>query len=289
MSQFHLLFDTEHRDMVSFQACIQRSLALHQLAGIYEPEEVINIACSLSEGSLPSGAIIEIRLSWLKTTCLEIIRSLSRQRENRRQFDIAIQALFDMDNPDAQSLWANTKRTLYQFRLSGTYEVREIFAEAYARGIKKIESGTIIEQPLAWMRITCLNVIREFRCKQDKVDHPRLDGEGLTPGDEVLSNLMVAEDRKAILIALKRLTSEEQQVVCARVLQSLSWQAIGESLSRSEQAAISPNTARQRGFRALQKLRQSYESIRQEVAADQEGGEPTPDSQTDADRPRACS
>jgi RNA polymerase sigma factor (sigma-70 family) len=270
MSQFQLSFDAEHPDIASFHAFIRCSLELHRLAEIYEPEGIIEIACSSSRGQLTSDSIVEIHLSWLKTTCLEIIGNLSRQQENRRKFDTAIQALFDMTNPDAQSIWANVSRTLRQFRLSGTYEVREIIAEAYSIGTKRIEAGTIIETPLAWLRMTCLNVIRDFRRKQDRLENPKLDGEGLAYGDEVISGLVIAEDRKAIQIALKKLTPEEQQILGARVLQGLTWQAIGESLSCCEVNSINANTARQRGFRALQKLRYHYDAIRQEVETDQD-------------------
>jgi RNA polymerase sigma factor (sigma-70 family) len=270
MNQFHIsqvqwLFDAEYPTMGSFKAFLQLSLEMYQLDKVYEPERIIEIACSSSDDLLTSDSIIKIHLSWLKTTCLETIEFLSNQRENRRKFDIAIQALFDMANPDTQSLWANTKRTLYQFRLNGTYEVREIFAEAYSRGVKQIESGKAIEKPLAWMRTACLNVIREFRCKQNKLDRPKLDSEGLHHGDEVLSHLMIAEDRKAVLIALERLAPEDQQVLCARIFQGLSWQAIGESLIYTESCRVSANTVRQRGFRALKKLREHYKAIRQEV------------------------
>lgn len=279
-------FNPEPSDMNSLIVDLDRSLKFYHLSETYSPEEIIVRACSREvvvasndcsgchEEITPNSfadPVPAIQLSWLKTTCLEIIKNLSQQRENRQKFDTAIQALLDMNNPDSQSIWANVSRTLRQYRLSGTYEVREIIAEAYSIGVKRIESGVIIENPLAWLRGTCLNVIRDFRRKQDRIEKPKLDGEGLTAGDEVLSNLIIAEDHKAIRLALARLTPEEQQILCIRVLEGLSWQEIGGSLSCSQQLVISANTARQRGFRALQRLRQHYDAIRQAVEMDDDG------------------
>jgi len=260
MSQFKFVFDAEHPDLKSFESFIQQLLELHQLVGTYNPEDLIAIACHSSENPSASNSVITIQMSWLKTRCLEIL-----QHENRRKFDITVEALFSMENPDAQSFWSGVSRHLYQFRLSGTYEVKDIVVEAYAIGVKQIAQGGVIKNPLAWLRGTCFNVVRDFRRKQDRLEHPKLDGEGLTPGDKIISDLIIAEDRKALRLAFKQLTEEERQILCARILKGLSWQAIGESLSESEGVRINANASRQRGFRALERLRQAYEAARQNV------------------------
>ncbi|MBE9178970.1 sigma-70 family RNA polymerase sigma factor [Oculatella sp. LEGE 06141] len=267
-SKFQLRFDSEHPDIDSFKAFIQRSLELYQLAEICNVDDILDKACSRNEGWLTADSVVEIHLAWLKTTCLEVIEELNRQRDNKRKFDIAIQALFDIENPDARSLLASVTRTLRQHRLYGTYEVKEIMAEAYAIGIRRIELGTIIEKPLPWLRSTCLNVIRDLRRKQDKLDKPKLDGEGFSPGDEVFSDLIFAEDRKAMRLALEQLSYDDRQILHARVLKHQAWQEIGEALSNPNEAALNANAARQRGYRALQKLRQLYDAIRQNVQID---------------------
>ncbi|HEY9623648.1 MAG TPA: sigma-70 family RNA polymerase sigma factor [Crinalium sp.] len=258
MSQFQFVFDAEHPDLESFESFIQQLLELHHLDGTYKPEDIISIACH-SSGETPSASnpVITIQMSWLKTRCLEIF-----QHKHRQKFDHAVEALFNMENPDAQSFWSGVSRHLHQFRLSGTYQVKDIVVEAYAIGINQIGEGTVIKNPLAWLRGTCFNVIRDFRRKQDRLDNPKLDGAGFTPGDEVISDLVIAEDRKALRLAFQQLTEEDRKILCARILKEQSWQAIGEALSYAEGVVINANATRQRGFRALKKLREAYESVR---------------------------
>jgi DNA-directed RNA polymerase specialized sigma24 family protein len=190
---------------------------------------------------------------------------LSKQYPIKHKFDTAVQALFDGNNPEARSLWANVARTLRQFKLSGTYEVREVLAEAYTIGIRQIESGTIIEKPSAWMRATCLNRIRELSRKQRQASDPRWDREGLSPADAVLSKLILGEDLKALRLALENLSPADRALLHARFSLNQSWQEIGDSLPSSAGQRLNATAARQRGFRALQKLRQSYDEVRQEV------------------------
>lgn len=268
--RFPTRFDAKHPDIENFQSFIQQALEQHQLTETFGVDHIVAIAYSRTEEKSVPTSIAEIQWAWLKTTCLEIIKELSQQRINRQQFDTAVKALFDGGNPDARSFCANVARTLRQFRLSGAYDVREIIAEAYARGVKRIEAGQTIEIPLAWLRTTCLNVIREFRQKQNKADKPRIDSDGFDQGDRVFTDLMQAEDRKAIRLALMQLNRDEIKLLCSRVLDQQSWQEIGESLSDAEGITLNANATRQRGYRVLQKLRHHYDSIRQEVQITQE-------------------
>lgn len=258
-------FDADEPDLRSLCACLETALMEHQLAEIYASEQIILLAYSGNQGQIAPHTITEIHLAWLKTRCLEIIKELSQQRDNRQKFERAVQALFDDNNPDARSFCSNIARTLRQFRLSGAYEVREIIAEAYARGVKYIESGSRIDIPLAWLRSACLNVIREFRQKQNKADKPRIDNEGFIRGDAVFSDLMLLEDRKAIRLSLQKLNADEIRLLCLRVFERKSWEAIGKDLAGLGEPALCANTVRQRGYRVLQKLRQYYDDIRPEV------------------------
>lgn len=262
--KFQLLFDAEHPDLDSIREALQPCLENYRLAELYGPDDILTMAFHTDEQVAP-GSVIEIQAAWLKTKCFGIIKVLGQQ-QNRQQFDTAIQAVFDIENPEARSLWANIARTLQQFRLVGTYDVREIVAEAYAVGVRQIERGHVIEKPLPWIRGTCLNVIRDLRRKQDKLDNPKLDPEGLVVRNETFSNLILAEDQKAICLALATLSLDDRKLLCARIIENLSWQRIGEVFSCEATTDLNANAARQRGYRALQKLRQQYDAIRQEVS-----------------------
>jgi len=261
---FGICFDAEYPDIGSFELFIQESLTLHQLNGDHTVEYIIKQACNRYESSVDTTSIVKIRLAWLKTSCLEVISELS-QAENRQKFDHAVQALFDDNDPDSLSFCASITRTLRQFRLSGTYEAKDVIAEAYTRGVKHINAGTRIDIPLAWLRGSCLHVISELKRKQLKSDKPKFDHADCITEDVVLCDMILQEDLWALQLALKKLSKEERQLLCVRIFKGLSWQEIGESISRPNALPLSPGTARQRGSRALQKLRQHYDSIREDV------------------------
>lgn len=268
---FKLCFDAEYPDIGSFELLVQKSLELNQLNKDHTVECIIEQAykrCATTETVEP---VIEIRLAWLKTVCLEIISELN-QVKNRQRFDRAVQALFDDNNPDSLSFCASITRTLRQFRLSGTYEAKDVIAEAYTRGVKQIKSGKLIDVPLAWLRGTCLRAISELKRKQLRVDNPKFDRESCVASDVAFSELMLQEDLWALQLALKQLSSEDCQLLYARIFKSLSWQEIGERISHPSDLPLHPGTARQRGSRALKKLRQHYHLIREEVQLPNEGG-----------------
>lgn len=261
---FELCFDAEYPDIGSFELFIQKSLELHQLNKHHTVEFIIKQAYKRCETDVSAVPAAEVHLAWLKTVCLEIILDLS-QSKNRQKFDKAVQALFDGTNPDSLSFCASVTRTLRQFRLSGTYEAKDVISEAYTRGVKQIKSGKLIDVPLAWLRGACHNVISELKRKQQKLDALKFDREDCTDKDEALSAIILQEDLWALQLAIEQLRPEERQLLSIRICEGLSWQEIGESMSSPDDLPLAPGTARQRGSRVLKKLRKHYHSIRAEV------------------------
>lgn len=259
---FDMPLDCEYPDAASVQTLVQTLLEVNQLSDLFQVDEVLLRICAHRQQQSYPGSVCEIHRAWLRTTCLTVIAQLSRQSENRQKFDAAVQALFDPHNSDAHRFCSVIVRLLGQYRLRGTYEEKDVIVEAYTRGIKYIEAGQLINEPLAWLRRTCLNVVREFRRTQDKIDQPKLDGEPLHPGDEVFSKLIFEEDIKAMQMALQQLTPDERKLLCLRVIEKRSWQEVAEALTLIEKTSISDNAARQRGYRVLSKLRQFYDATR---------------------------
>ena len=197
-------------------------------------------------------------VAWKTTSELKILKEL-KETEDRKQLDHAVQALFDGNSPEALTFCSSITRLLRQYRLSGTYQAKDIIAEAYARSVLKIEKGALIQIPLAWLRHTCFNVIREFKRKQTKINKPKLDGDGCSLGGTVIAQFLLGEDLKAIRLAFEQLSLEDQNILQARSFQGRSWQEISEGLVNSNSRPVPPGTARQRGARALIRLRQHYE------------------------------
>lgn len=252
----------------SIQTFVSDSLETFNLSGIYDAEEIITRIYASHDGTVDLNTFDEVHFAWFKTNCLALLTLLSQQNANKHKFNIAVEALFTNKTKEARSLWASIEQMLWQYRLRGTYEVKDILIEAYTVGIKKIEAGEMIEKPLPWLRSTCFNVIRELRRKQDKAERPKLDPTDLTPGDEVFSEIILTEDNKAVRLAWQKLSPNEQALLQGKYIKGHSWKQIAESLSELAKQSLCTNTAKQQGFRALQKLRQFYEQIREEVKLD---------------------
>ncbi|NJO65247.1 MAG: hypothetical protein HC836_46240 [Richelia sp. RM2_1_2] len=87
----------------------------------------------------------------------------------RQTFDAEFQTLLFPGSSSAHSTLTFVLHSLTQFNLSQSYSVTEILIEAYLRGVKKIETGEYIENPLAWIRSTSYNIIRELSKERKKL------------------------------------------------------------------------------------------------------------------------
>lgn len=205
-----------------------------------------------------------LTLCLLEKAGIEVIGTLKKQSQNRKYFEDEIERLFHNKDPESLYFCASIARQLKQFRLSRTYDVKEIIAEAYSIGIQKISKGEYIYNPRPWLRTTCLNVIRNFRRKQTANDSPKLDGVTCVPGGESIERMLQQEDLKAIQLAFEKLSLEERQILQARCVKGLPWTEISQVFSESS------GTLRQRGARALKKLRKNYEPIREHIKLSEE-------------------
>jgi RNA polymerase sigma factor (sigma-70 family) len=254
----------EYSYSASLYISVQEFLRKNNLAQNYEIDDILKEIYKLHDDSEALGNVSPNKIYSLEETCPKAIENL-RKTQNKKQFDKAIQALFDGRNPESMAFCASITRTLRQFRLSGTYDAREIISEAYARSIVKIEEGVFIQIPLAWLRRTCFNVIRDFKRQQTKIDKPKLDGEVFSMGEVAIDQILLSEDLKTIRSAFEKLNPEDQNILQARIFQGLSWQEISDRLCSANELSIKPGTARQRGSRALTKLRQQYKLLRNDV------------------------
>lgn len=188
----------------------------------------------------------------------------------RQKFDQAIQALLDGTDADAPALIASVNRMLRQFRLAATYDVQEVITESYTRGIRRIESGKAIDNPRGWLRNTCLNVIREFKRTEIRADNPKIDMQPWASTSMVFSELILEEDFITIRAAAQHLNPEEKQLLRQRFIEGLSWKEISQKLCDPKGRSMKEGTARQRGARALKKLRHLYECIREDIDPSQD-------------------
>jgi RNA polymerase sigma factor (sigma-70 family) len=177
-------------------------------------------------------------------------------------FKSAVEKLLKPDNPHAKSLFAFIRRTLGQYKLTGIYSESDIFNEAFERGLRKSESERIIN-PKAWLRSTSFNVMKEnvrLAMKTTSLDEDILSDqeeecfEDLTFGNETFEVC-----RKAVVEAFSKLNHQDRKIIELRCLEGRTWKDVREKLGENK---TNLPALRQRGQRALEKLRKEYHKIR---------------------------
>lgn len=125
--------------------------------------------------------------------------------------------------------------------------------------VETLRSGKPVSYPFAWAKIVSVRYINS-QYNKFKNSYP-LDSEKIeylinrkieynTPFDE--------DDKEEIYRKIKQLTPTNQKIIMWRFFQNLSWTQIAELLTQEEGKTISNATARKRGERALNELREKY-------------------------------
>lgn len=181
----------------------------------------------------------------------------------QRLFATAIQHLLQPGNPDFPALMAFIHARLAQFRLTGRHDPSEILNMAYERGIKFTGKGVSIQNPLGWLRRTIFNIVRELSRKDRKADS--LDEEGcLEPVSKeplLLDSLVRVEAIELLHVALEQLNDVDRELLELRYLQGLSWLEVGQCMAIAHTGKQTEATLRQRGHRALKRLRVIYSTL----------------------------
>lgn len=182
----------------------------------------------------------------------------------RQKLDKFFADLLAPNNPDARIVIAYIQKMLYQYGLWKAYDVKDILIEVYARGVRLVETGETIRIPIAWIKRTATNVIREFRREAERVDYYNLDHEPHW-SDDLLLYITFQYDLKAMKKAFERLAPDEQQLLNLRVVDQLSWSAVNQGLVAAGEPESKLEALRQRGLRVLKKLRKLYEEERKNI------------------------
>jgi len=191
-----------------------------------------------------------------------------QNKHNRDAFDTQFRNLFYSSDSGANVL-AYIRWMLLQFQLDRAYEVHDILTEVYTRGRRLIDRGGNIHLLPAWTRRTALNVIRGLRRERDKVsDYLDLDD---LPSSEpnYLSELMMADQAMAMKSAFEQLDDDSRTILWLQVVEKMSWQDVRKKLATLKGSeAPSESALRQKGFRALRRLRAIYEEIQEQTSFD---------------------
>jgi DNA-directed RNA polymerase specialized sigma24 family protein len=188
----------------------------------------------------------------------------------RAKFDLVIQALLNPNNLEFEErkyyavLVNYIKCRLRQFNLYHV-TIDDVISESYIRGVKLLESGQEIENPGAWIRVTSLNVIREMnrnRERQQLVSSNLREHKTLVKvNNSLVAEKVDDESLKLLELALQKLELKDYKIILWREIEGLSWKDVVRNLA-AEGEIVSEVSARQRGRRALGRLRTVYFSIK---------------------------
>ncbi|AOX01660.1 hypothetical protein BJP34_21420 [Moorena producens PAL-8-15-08-1] len=152
------------------------------------------------------------------------------------------------------------KKNLRQFNFPDN-QVDDVIHKAYLRGIKLLDSGQEIENPRAWIRATSFNVIREMSRKQNKEqswDSNLIERQLARQASNSLSSANSEDENLKLLeLALQKLEPKDNKLIVLRHIEGLSWQQVVSHLA-SKGEDITEASARQRGNRALKRLRKIF-------------------------------
>ncbi|NEN95299.1 MAG: sigma-70 family RNA polymerase sigma factor [Moorea sp. SIO3I7] len=184
----------------------------------------------------------------------------------RQKFESAVKHLVSqtfLETKEATyyaALFNGIKKKIRQFNFPD-YQIYEVINETYLRGIKLIESGQEIENPGAWIRVTSFNVIREMSREQKKEqlwDSNLIEDQlGLEDSHSLSSSNSEDEDLRLLELALKKLDPKDSKLIVLREIEGLSWRQVVNHLA-SKGEYITEASARQRGNRALKRLRNRF-------------------------------
>lgn len=153
------------------------------------------------------------------------------------------------------------KRKLKQFNLD--HDVHEVISETLIRGIKTIEKGEDIRTPLPWIRQTGYNIIREWSRKQKEQQEKSLSAPFLSEDypdqASIQTEASTIEFEVQLMLmhkAFATLKPNEQALIKLYWIDKLKWKEIAQLLPHKKNKPIKEGTARRRGGRALQKLRE---------------------------------
>lgn len=178
---------------------------------------------------------------------------------SQQQFDAAITELITSNAPNCLATLGFIRSKIKQFHLD--CDVFAVVNECYLRGAKLTETGQEIYRPLAWIRATAYNVIREMARQQKRIkaDSPSLEMYLAETEIETTSEATQA-DWQLLKTAFAELRPDEQAVLKLRWLDELPWRDVAKALSQDGKQ-VELETVRKRGQRAFKRLRTVYEAM----------------------------
>lgn len=188
--------------------------------------------------------------------------ALYQSESERQRFDSEVRSILQVGSSDSYSLFSFIRRIITQFHLQGVVDVADIVNESYLRGIKLVGNGKRIHRPLAWLRSTSYNIVRELSREWDARRQVSPDFiEEVIVQDSPMTEIECEEHLKLVWDAFEKLSRQDQEILRLRMIENLSWQEVGDYLANKGETNTHGNTLRSQGHRATKHLREQYHQL----------------------------
>ena len=157
-----------------------------------------------------------------------------------------------------QSKWLkiHIRSRIHALKLSSLISEEDIIQQVILYLVTTLQSGKQVEHPIAWSKLVSERHIQKVYKKNkftDAIEPETIEYFASKHQDETEFS-----DDKQIKKNIGRLKPSYREILKMRYFLDLSWGEIAEILSRKESKQVHETTARKRGERALNKLRQRY-------------------------------
>ena len=144
------------------------------------------------------------------------------------------------------------------FRTGNVYDAEDLTARVFFRAIRHIENYENRGLPIAaWLYRIAHNLVANWYRDNNRRPEIALDEFEFTlpfAGDKPETALLKAEEKKRLLLAIRRLPAERQQLILLKFVEQMTNAEIGEVMGRTEGAVKSLY------HRTLLSLRQIYQA-----------------------------
>jgi len=185
------------------------------------------------------------------------------------------------------------QRFLLNHKLNGSTTPEDILTEAYLRARKAIveENKEDISDMRAWFKGICFNIVREHKRAEQRNWSKRkkmqlnLQLDTSTP-TATLDQYLHEKWSQELTTGLYSLKADDRYIIELRFVRELSWQEVTEALNKQREKPFKVEAVRQKGLRALNKLRKAFFSSIESTHTESTHTESTHTESTHTERER---
>lgn len=186
----------------------------------------------------------------------------------KQEFQLKVSEMLRPNDFDGTALLRFLRHWMFRSRIKNV-DALDILQEAVKRGLVYIQGNQQpITNPSAWLRGTCLNILRDKLKERDRNENlvARLDAlcgvsQGEIPPNSERSPLAEAEfleQLETLQKSIDALTTDDRLIICMHFFEEKTYAQIQAYFKRRDDQLIAEATLRQRESRALKRLRKIF-------------------------------